>query len=781
MRRPSVILAIALWSGILLGSKLGSHLLGVVMPLIAISAGLALVRRTLPHLILLTLAFFGLGLLRSPESRWNIPKALPFMDVEQKIPVVLDVEVPFLVADCSDQIQAEVNGVIVGYPGLAGRRVILRGLEHTARPRNGRMRILGSFRVAPKRLNPLGVDRFRNCLRQGVVGYVDVGSIGSGKNSGGPSAVFGFRRRLAALIRGSASPETCGMLEALLLGRRSNIDSRIGTLMIKGGTYHVLAISGLHVGIVVLLLSAVLSPLGLGRVGRIGLAVGCVLCYVIFTGGRPSAQRAWTFFLLLSVCRLLQWKVDYPNCVCGAGTILLLAFPYLAWDVGFKLSIGAVFGITLLVPQLARAGGQRRSIGAKLRHYTLTGLLASFSAQVFTLPILLYHFGRVSVLGPVSNLVVLPLVTLIVAAGLEALLAMPFWMGLARAFMCGASGFVWFVFRLTELMTGLFDPLVFAGRPPIWKLVVYCALLAHVTLVTRDINRWLKFLILLLLCAFLIISPGRAKDAPLVVTFLYVGDGDACLIEMPNGASMLIDAGGCSMEFDAGQAYVLPLFAMKGLKRIDTAIITHSHNDHYGGFASLMESVGIGRFLVGVPEGESGYIKVLADAQRRGIEVRAVGCGDTLCWGEVSVEVFHPRADVRWEAGVDPNAQSVVCKLKYRSISILFTGDLTPSVQKALVQSDADLRCDILKVPHHGAPAGVDSAFAAVVKARYAVVSVGSRFPSHPSPETLDLLEHYGMRNLTTISDGAVTVTSDGYSLRVDTERGGVTPPLHPQ
>jgi competence protein ComEC len=568
------------------------------------------------------------------------------------------------------------------------------------------------------------------------------------------------------------------MLEALLLGRRSNVSGHVEAEMKKAGTYHVLAISGLHVGIVVLLLTTLLSILRLGRIMRIAVAVACVLGYVIFTGARPSAQRAWTFFMLVSICRLLQWKIDYPDCVCAVGAILLLAFPSLAWDVGFKLSLGAVFGITLLVPQLGGAGKVRTSPGARLKHYLLTGLVASFSAQVFTLPVLLYHFGRVSLIGPVSNLVVLPVVTLIVAAGMEALLAVPCWMGLAEVFMRGASTLVWLLFRLTGLLTGFVDPLVFAGRPATWKLVVYCGILAYVTLVRSDLNGKLRLLILLLLCAFLIVSSGRPSEGGLVVTFLYVGDGDACFIEMPNGTTLLIDAGACSRDFDAGRAYVLPFLAMKGVKRIDSAIITHSHNDHYGGLLSLMESVRVEQILIGASEGEAGYTGLLSEAGLRGIDVRAVGRGDTLHYGETRIEVLHPPRHARWAAGVDPNAQSVVCKLTYRNLSVLFTGDVTPLVQSALAGSGVNLSCDILKVPHHGAPGGVDSAFAAAVGARCAVVSVGSRFASHPCPATIDLLARQGMRVLTTVSDGAVTIGSDGHSWRLRSELGGLAAPV---
>lgn len=752
------------------------HLAVVAVPLAVLIIALVFARRHTLRFGLLILVFLVLGIIRSPESEWNMRPVAPEVAAARKFPVVLDVEVPMVISDCTDQVKAAVGDVVVGYPDLVGRHVVLRGLELIDRPAGSRLQLIGNFKRPGRRLNPFALDKHRQFLRKGLIGYVDVEKVVPCEDSSAPSPVLGLRRRLETLILASSSPETRGMLEALLLGRRSNIDRKTEMLMMKAGTYHVLAISGLHVGIVVILLTASLSMLRLGRAACIALAVACVLCYVIFTGARPSAQRAWMFFLLVSGCRLLQWKVDYPNCVCAAGTVLLLAFPHLAWDVGFNLSLAAVFGITLLVPQLAGPPKARASFGAKLKHYVMMGLAASFSAQVFTLPVLLYHFGRVSLIGPVSNLVVLPLVTLIVAAGMEATLTMSCSTVLAGVFMRGAAALVWVLFRLTELLVGFSDPLLFPGRPLTLKILVYLGLVAYVALFRGDMNGRLKLVVLLVLCAFLIVTPAPSSDGMLVLTFLYVGDGDACLIEMPNGSTLLIDAGAYNRDFDAGRSYVLPYLAMKGLKRIDSAVVTHSHNDHYGGLLSLMESISIGELLIGATDGESGYVKLLEEARHSGVRVRTIGQGDTLFYDEARIEVLHPPVNARWEEGVDPNAQSIVCRLVYHNISVLLTGDLTPSVQHRLAVSNLDLSCDILKVPHHGAPEGVDSAFAGVLGARYAVISAGSRFPSHPCPETIDMLECWGMQTLTTVSDGAVTVTSDGQGFDLRCENRDIAP-----
>ena len=773
-RRPSLPFIVALWTGLLLGRQTGLGLWAVVVILAGLTACL-LAAPLRFRLLFLTLSFFLLGVLRSPESGWNAARIPDLASSQRRFPVIARVEVPPLVGECSEHVRARVCEVRAGYPQIEGLHVFLRGLEDAGGPRGSEFTVLGRFRTPGRGLNPYSTDRRAHYLRQGVVGDIDVENVIGGTCSQVRSMVLRFRLRLQDLIRDCSTGRTRGMLEALLLGKRSNLSRQLRTLMIKTGAYHVLAISGLHVGIVVLVLTTFLSVLRLGRTGRIVVAVVCVLAYVVFTGARPSAQRAWTFFLLVALARLLQWKTDYPNCVCAAGTVLLLVSPHLAWDVGFKLSLGAVFGITLLVPQLRAGMGPTRSRLGRIKNYIAIGLAASFSAQAFTLPIVLYYFGRVSLAGPVANLILLPLVTLIVAAGLEATVVLPVCAGLASVFMRGASGLVALLVACSSVLTRFVNPLVYAGRPGALRIVIYSGVLAYLCLAKPRMARRVKAAVLVLLCVFLAAPfPGRGEHS-LRLVFLYVGDGDACIAEMPDGTVVLIDAGAWGETFDAAFAYVIPFLALEGRRRIDTAVVTHPHNDHYGGLISLIDAVEVGEVLVGTRSGEEQYQRLLRRMEEEDIEVRTILRGERLKYGDALVEVLHPSKHDLDLVMDDPNALSVVLRLSYGSLDVLFTGDLTPAVQRRLVEAGDDLACDILKVPHHGASSAVDSKFLEALGARVAVISVGSRFSSHPCPETIRQLERSGARTFSTVTDGAVTVTSDGRTTTVHSHASGIT------
>jgi competence protein ComEC len=772
LRRPSVFLIGALWTGLAVAGPVQLDLWVVLSALAA--ALLLMVFTGRPHLafVMFVVCFFLLGWLRSPEAYWNRHEVPISGSAYDGFPCIVSISGPSPLGKWGEPVKAEVESVLVGYGWLETRCVFLRDPDGDRRACDEGGTARGIFYAPHPRLNPYGWDSALRCRREGVIGTLVVRSWANGSASG-PAFLSRFRERLRGLIRAAGSKKTEGVLEALLLGERSDLCPEVKDAMIKAGTYHVIAISGLHVGIVVLLVTSVITTLGPPRALRISLAILCVIAYVVFTGARPSAQRAGALFLVLSLARHLQIKVDSPNCVCAAGIFLLLAFPHLAWNVGFRLSIAAVFGITLLVPQLhrrCRAGGRV----AKLVEYVGLGMLASFAAQVSTLPFLLYHFGRVSLMGILSNLIVLPLVTLAVAAGLEGSAAVLIWERLGLVFMKGASVLVAMITAVASFSTQHLDPVVFTGRPPMAKLMVYGCGLGLVGLWGPGIKRRWKLLILVGLSAFLIAPFPRRQKPGMVVTFIHVGDGDACLVELERGGALMIDTGAGGSEHDAGRLDIMPLLAMRGLRRLDTVIITHSHDDHYGGLASLIGNVDIGRVEIGSPTGEVGYTDLLERCREHGIPVGRIVRGDTLTCGGAVLEIFHPSDAYLGDGIEDPNAQSVVLKLVYDTVEFLFTGDVTPEVQQELTGLDFDLACDVLKVPHHGAAGGVDPEFAQRCRARYAVISAGSRFASHPDPGTVSLLEASGARTLVTKRDGAVTVVTDGEGLSVRAEVLGV-------
>jgi competence protein ComEC len=779
VRRPSIVLLAAVWAGLVGGRVAGGSLAGVLLSVSALAGGLGLVRGARPRLAALAGAFLLLGVLRSPDSAWNWRPPPAGLARFRGVPVVLEVKTAWLAATSSDRVTARVGEVVAGPMSLAGRSVVLRGLEEIEPPERCCFRVYGRFAPPRARLNPFGIDPVTDYRRRNCVGSVDVVSVAAERGNGVAAWVSRFRRRLVRAIRAAYPGEASGMLEAMLVGGRGNLAPRVETVMLKAGTYHVISVSGLHVGIVVLVLSAFLSILGLPRVMLVAVFAGATSFYVVFTGTPPSAVRAGGLFLVLGLCRILQWKVDFANCVAATGVGLLVAVPQFAWDIGFQLSLGAVLGMALLLPQIDVSASAGRSVWTRARRYLIGGAIVGLAAEAFTLPIVLYDFGRASLVAPLGNLIMVPLTTVAIAGGIEASFALAFSEKLASLLLKAAAGATHLAIVLTDLVTRHPLALVYVGRPGAGSLAAYLVGLGYLTFFSPAMSRGLKLALVVVLHGFLLVPWSGSAGRLLKVTYLHVGDGDAALLEMPDGERVLFDAGPNTEAFGQAQNQVVRLLAMKGINCLDRVVVTHAHDDHYGGLGGVLDNVVVKELLVGDLEGEREYEELLARARSVGTVVRRVRAGDVIRSGPVAIEVLYPRDTADKVATDEANSRSVVARVSLGEVALMFTGDVTPDVQRALalkalesVGGRPNLASVILKAPHHGAPNSLDPAFLERVGARVVVISAGGKFASHPSPATIDLVRAGGAEVYTTSADGAVYVATDGAGLEVRTEAG---------
>ncbi|MGD9403447.1 MAG: DNA internalization-related competence protein ComEC/Rec2 [bacterium] len=770
----------SLWAGLLLAPGLPLRDPVLLAPPLGALAGalavaLAVTSRRMGSTVLLAVGFLLAGILRgpAPDGAPGHP-GQPSPAASGRIPVVLRVGLPFLVGQCEENVRAGVEEVLAGEAGLRGARVILRGLDHDERRGERRMTVAGTYAPPQPPRNPMGYDARDTYRRGGIAGNVQVVAVLDEVRAPADRALAFSRRAVGRLIARVPEAEARGILEATLLGARGGILPGVESTMIRAGTYHVLAISGLHVGVLVFMISILATVMRLGRTSRVAVSVALVFAYVLFTGVRPSALRAGTFFLVLSIARLLEYKVDYPNAVCFAGTVLLLAFPPLAWDLGFRLSFGAVFGMTLFLPGLTGRAAGRPGCVAKLLAMAERGLIATFSAQVLTMPLILWTFGRVSLIAGLSNLVLLPIMSLALTSGVEGALLAGLLPGLGFIFMRSASLLVVVALRLAEVLTAGFNPLVYAGRPDPLRVAAYYGIVLYAGLSGGRHGRKSKLALLAAALALLLVRvPGHGGCGSLEAVFLYVGNGDACVMRLPGRETVVIDTGPTTRDYDAAASVILPYLSLCGIGTIDKLIITHSHNDHYGGIPTLIDNFKVREILVGTRDGEGEYTACLEEAERKGVPVLTVCAGDAWETAGVEFEVLHPGR--RGGPGIhpagiaggldDPNAWSLVIKATYGGMSILLTGDLTPAAQDSLVRRGVDLGCDVLKVPHHGHPGETSPAFAEALGASLAVISCGAKYFAEPDSGTIVLLEAAGMKALSTRTDGAVLVETDGHAL----------------
>ena len=569
-------------------------------------------------------------------------------------------------------------------------------------------------------------------------------------------------------------PQASAFMQALLLGRKQNIDREIINNFQQTGIIHVLAISGLHVGFIVLFLYTLLSLLQIPETFRLIITVVALALFAAMVEFKAPVMRASLMIVLYMLAKKIHRPVK-PLQLLGLAALLLVIYnPRELFLPGFQFSFAAVWGLLYgtkrVEPLIPRINGKSPLIHF-LNNYVRQPFVASLCAVLATTPLTWYYYGVIQVGAIFFNIAVIPLVGLIVLLGIFLLIAasLPFMpaVGIATILNLLISGF-------NTLVTHAAHWPVFqihAGRAS-WTMMVL--LMIFITSAFHAAKRRWRYLALAAL-GLLIFPYGllNLSPPPLRVTFLDVGQGDACLIEFPNGKKMLLDAGDAGFGFSAGSWYIEPFLKYRGIRHLDYALISHPHADHMGGFDYLFDKIRVDTLILNeLAVGSALYKNLLQKARRRKIVIKHWQRGLRRRMGGTALYVLHPRdADehVKEPHGREINDSSIVFKLQYGQTAFLFTGDAELPAEKAMLGFGDFLNSDVLKVGHHGSSTSTGEGFLSLVSPRLAVVSVGAKNKfRHPSPENLRRLARKGTRILRTDRLGAIIITSDGREIRLE-------------
>ena len=588
--------------------------------------------------------------------------------------------------------------------------------------------------------------------------------------------VFRLRGLLLSRFDEALSPTRSALLRAMVLGDRSGLTPEMQEAFLGSGTYHILAISGLNVS---LLAGAAFAVLRLLRVsGRIAalLSMLLVTLYAGLAGGGASVVRAAIMADVYLLAIVLDRQVNLLNSLALAALALLWWNPRSLFEVGFQLTFLATLGIILVIP----AAERRLASLPRPARYLLGSVAVTVAATAMTAPILAAAFNRLTPVGLVANLPVVPLSGAITAVGLAAgagLLALP--SGIPWLTQVGGA-LVDLLFTLTRWFAACpwGSLLVFAPTPGM--TVSYYGALAGIALLLeggRASARWRSPRAwgggLAVICALALAGQALLRAYPLAaeervrLTLLDVGQGEAILLELPGRARILIDAGGMlGGSFDVGRRVVAPFLWQAWIGRLDALIVSHPDTDHVHGIASLLDLVPVGEVWTGPLPAESVTAIWLAELLRhRRIPHRVVVRDSAVFrYGAATLEVLHPA---RPEAGTAPagarlrgvNDATLVVRVRLADQAILLTGDLGREGELALLEGGRPLNAEVLKVPHHGSRTSSSAPFLQAVSPEIAAVSVGygNRF-RHPHPEVVERYRAMGTRLLRTDRDGAITV-----------------------
>ncbi len=597
--------------------------------------------------------------------------------------------------------------------------------------------------------------------------------------------------RMTTALNGK-SPETIGLLKALILGDRRQMSLQQQEAYRRAGVSHILAISGLHIGCVALaafwLFNRLLSwiPFLLRqawtRKGAAVLSLAVTVCYGILAGLSPSTQRA---MIMVAAFLLVFWvgrRHDWLNALALAAVVILVVSPPTLLSVSFQLSFAAVLAI-LVGFQAIRihptpAGAHRwKNLAKRL----LALLWISTLATAGTLPLVLYYFNQVSLVGLLTNLVVVPAVAmLVVPAGLLGVTVSAVSADLAAFFWHVAYGGLVVVGWVVSHVAGWSWAAVNTVTPSAAEIFIYYGVLGGCLYWKKLSKRRLAVaMALLLVCSDVVYwSYVRFGRRQLRVTAVDVGQGSANLLELPGGDTVLIDGGGFgdNSAFDVGARILAPLLWRRKICSIDLVVLTHPNSDHLNGLRFMLQHFDVKAVWSNhEPVDTAGYRKwqeILV--RRRIVHHDFQSMPECIMRNGVRFEVLAPprnflsrRFAETWR---DPNNNSMVVRVSFGKVSILMTGDIAKQAELELVRrySSQRLRSTVLMVPHHGSRKSCANAFLSAVDPSEAVISAGwrNRF-GFPHRETLERLAAVGSRVWCTADCGAIQIITDGETYQV--------------
>lgn len=525
-------------------------------------------------------------------------------------------------------------------------------------------------------------------------------------------------------------PSESGILKAMILGEKQFLDDDIKTTYQEVGIYHILAISGLHIGILCVILNKIFSKFRHGKI----FVIVILMCYCAFTGGSISTVRACIMCITVLLAGIFYRNDDFLCSICFSAILVLLANPYYLFDVGFLYSYTAVLSIALLGARIPTFF-EMNKVG--------NAFLSSFFVCLSLKPITAYYFYNFQTLDVILNLIILPFMSLLVFVGFMSTIVGVFSVTLAE--FC--IGTVYFILKFFTYISSLFNkfPLsnVIVGRPSIIFIVCFYIMLLCISYTFYDRYKFYKrknFINFGILIFIICVSIFLIKPSKLTVTMLDVGQGDSIVCEYGN-ISFLIDGGG-ERYYAVGDNIVLPYLNSRGITNLDFVFVSHIDTDHINGIIEIADSIEIEKiFLPKTTSKDGKFIELSEVASENNIPMYYVEAGDSVYISDnFYIEILHPSVDFTRN---DNNENSIVCKMTYYETSILFTGDVEQYGEKFMLNNNVDVSADILKVGHHGSKTSTTENFLNAVAPKIALISCKeNNMYNHPSESVIESLEN---------------------------------------
>ncbi len=662
--------------------------------------------------------------------------------------------------------------------------------------------------------NPGGFDYKRFMAFKSVFGssYAQgekVTVISKSQGRGIKRTISNVRCRISTFIEKEGGGNHQGVLKALIVGDRQQIPQALRDAFNRSGVGHLLAISGLHIGIVAsvafLIFSWMLSHFKLFlfnawvKKGAAILSFMPVLAYGLLSGMAPSTQRAVIMVGVFLMTFLFEREHDLMNTLALAAMLILIVHPPSVFSISFQLSFSAVLSIIYGLAKVKKrqaflSGGQKKSLFTGITDRLFSFFLVSFFAIIGTLPLVMLYFNQASLIGIFANFLIIPIIGFIVVPT-----------GLFSVFLYPVSGEAasWFLYISGAVLSkaislvNLFSDLPFAAvktvTPSYFEICCYYIMmwallnLKKVRPETSEIEksdftgktaRILVAVVVLAIvgdiCYWLNV---RFRNTDLKVTVIDVGQGSSTLLELPGGYCILADGGGFydNSVFDMGARVIAPFLWRKKIKTVDTLILSHPNSDHLNGLIYIARHFNVKSVWTnGEKRNTLGYKKFMKIIKEENIDMpKFQDMSRIYKINGVALEILYPKKDFldkrKKEKWRDTNNNSLVVKADFGKYSFLLPGDIMESAERELVSIAGEtLVCNVLIAPHHGSKSSSSCLFLDKVNPEYIIISSGWKNRFHfPHPSVLKRYADLGCKIFRTDINGAITMATGGHSLEI--------------
>lgn len=658
------------------------------------------------------------------------------------------------------------------------------------------IKVMGKLRQFEEAANKRNFDSRKYYLSLGFYGKIEAGTIEviNSDYSGIRQGLYELRMEIIERLEKLCSDNKGifsiinnknGIIGAIILGDKTDLDSDIKELYSVSGIAHILAISGLHISFIGMAIYRLLRR-RFRFLFSAAVSIPVVLSFGIMSGFGISTMRAIIMFILKIIGEVLGRKYDAITAISLAGLVLLVQNPFVVCNSGFQMSFGAIIAIVLILPIVEEILNTDNKI--------IKVLSANFTISLVMNPILAWNYYELPTFSFLLNIVVVPLMSVVIVSSIVGIFCSCIMFGFGKAVIFPGCGILELYTFLCNIINKSSVASIVVGQPKVTIIIVYYAILLVVLFGLKNIRtkytraekerniikketglvlekkakkeRRIKgqnvklrlacivgFLLLNCLIYY-IPNPG------FYITFINVGQGDGILIHGDNGTKVMVD-GGSTSEKQVAKNCIVPYLKAEGIGTIDYSIITHTDKDHISGILEILENNNSNRIRIknlvmpDINMKDDTYNELIEKAKLKKINVLYIKKGDTLSLGKTKIKCIYPETTT---TASDKNDYCTVLSVKNKTSKILLTGDISKEIEEK-IKDDIEENYTVLKVAHHGSNYSSSEKFLKKVNPKYSIISVGKNNSyGHPGNETMERLRKQGGVIYRTDEKGGITI-----------------------